>query len=401
MKKLFVSVCSVLFAAAAALAVPSAQEKVLGEQVKIETGLLGYTAKGLPSGMKYDKKTGLVTGAGKRIGEYDVTFSLKNAATETLKIVIRAEEIALDAESIATAALGVGTYGVVEIRAEAPVTGVKAISVSGAPKGMKFDKKTSSLVGTPSKSGEFTMKVTVTAVGGTKKAFSVPVSVTALPDVALGTLDGIVGRTVFDMFVGCGTISIKAAETGKLTVKVVTASGTLSLSAPGWATFADGVYAQEWTTKKGEKLTLAFDTNAAWDASQVVGQLVSGEKTYDVSAQRKAFVLTWYFTATGDEASGWTLGYAADAKSAALTLKVKADGSTSIAGKLGAVKVSASGAVDIGGLKDGALLADFVPKVSVKVGKKTVKKSLYIRTNFWFDRSPDHEDGVGSATFVD
>lgn len=401
MKKLFVSVCTVLFAAVAALAVPSVPEKVLGEPFKIETGLLGYTAKGLPSGIKYDKKTGLVSGAGKRVGEYDVTFSLKDAATETMKIVIRAEEIALDAESISTAALGVGTYGVVEIKAEAPVTGVKSISVSGVPKGMKFDKKTSSLVGTPSKSGAFTMKVTVTAVGGTKKTFVVPVTVTALPDVALGTFNGIVGRTASGGFAGCGTISVKAAETGKLTVKVVTAAGTLSLSAPGWATFADGVYAQEWTTKKGEKLTLSFDTNAAWDVSQVVGKFVSGEKTYDVSAQRKAFVLTWYLTATGDEASGWTLGYAANAKSAALTLKVKEDGTTSIAGKLGAVKVSASGAVDIGGLKDGALLADFVPKASVKSGKKTVKKSLYIHANLWFDRSSDHEDGVGSASFVD
>ena len=34
---------------------------ILGEAVSFDTGFIGYTAKGLPSGLKYDKKTGKIT----------------------------------------------------------------------------------------------------------------------------------------------------------------------------------------------------------------------------------------------------------------------------------------------------------------------------------------------------
>ena len=39
---------------------------VPGEAVSIDTGLIGYTAKGLPSGLRYDKTTGMITGAATR-----------------------------------------------------------------------------------------------------------------------------------------------------------------------------------------------------------------------------------------------------------------------------------------------------------------------------------------------
>jgi len=80
---------------------------------------------------------------------------------------------------------------------------------------------------------------------------------------------------------------------------------------------------------------------------------------------------------------------------------MKADGTTSLAGTLGGNKISAAGFVDVSGLTNGVLFADFVPVVSVKTGKSTVKKSMYIRTNLWFDKKSDHENGVGSAVFVD
>ena len=324
----------------------------------------------------------------------------KDDPVVTAETVIRAEDVVRSTEPISVPDLVVGLYASVEIKVDESAVGVKTISVSGQPKGMKFDKNSSCLVGTPSKSGEFRMKVKVKTVDGLQTSYEMPMTVAAPPPVAVGTFNGFVGRTDADGFVGCGTISLKADETGKLAVKIVTAAGSLSLKSPGWEMLVDGIYTAHWTTAKGERLELALDTNAAWDACRLVGTLVVGENAYEVSARHEAFSKTWYFSATGDEVSGWTLGYAENAKSAALTLKVKASGATTIAGKLGSVRVSASGAVDIGGLKEGALLADFVQMVSVKVGRQKIKKPLCIRTNLWFNRQPGHEAGVGTASFV-
>lgn len=60
------------------------------------------------------------------------------------------------------------------------------------------------------------------------------------------------------------------------------------------------------------------------------------------------------------------------------------------------LKISASGYANVGGLKDGAILADFAPVLTVN----KVKTVLSIKTNLWFDRSNDHEGGVGEARFV-
>ena len=86
---------------------------------------------------------------------------------------------------------------------------------------------------------------------------------------------------------------------------------------------------------------------------------------------------------------------------------VKADGAVSIAGKLPngtdakgkavSLKVSASGYANVGGLKDGAIMADFAPIVTVN----KVKTALAITTNLWFDRSNDHVEGVGRAKVVE
>lgn len=82
---------------------------------------------------------------------------------------------------------------------------------------------------------------------------------------------------------------------------------------------------------------------------------------------------------------------------AALTVTLKADGSTAIAGKLGAIKVSASGYANVGGMREGAIIAEFAPIVTVN----KVKRALSIRTNLWFDRSNDHVEGVGGANFAE
>ena len=127
----------------------------------------------------------------------------------------------------------------------------------------------------------------------------------------------------------------------------------------------------------------------------------------DVTAQRNAFGKTWYFAATGDATAGWKFAYIEDTKGAALTVTLKADGSTSIAGKLPngtdakgkavTIKVSASGYANVGGLKDGAILADFAPVLTVN----KVKKVLMITANLWFDRKNEFGRDVGQAKLAE
>ena len=61
------------------------------------------------------------------------------------------------------------------------------------------------------------------------------------------------------------------------------------------------------------------------------------------------------------------------------------------------LSVNAAGYADVTGLANGVIYADFAPVVSVKEGKATLKRTLSIRINLWFDRSDDHLEGVGTA----
>ena len=61
---------------------------VPGTEVELNLGLVDYTAKKLPSGLKLDKKTGIVKGKAKKPGEYQVTFTKKGAETLTAKFIV-------------------------------------------------------------------------------------------------------------------------------------------------------------------------------------------------------------------------------------------------------------------------------------------------------------------------
>ena len=61
---------------------------VPGAEVELNLGLVGYTAKKLPSGLKLDKKTGVVKGKAKKPGEYQATFTKKGAETLTAKFIV-------------------------------------------------------------------------------------------------------------------------------------------------------------------------------------------------------------------------------------------------------------------------------------------------------------------------
>ena len=452
---------------------------VPGEEVVIDTGLIGYTVKGLPSGLKYDKNTGKITGAAKTPTSADgvtVTFIKSGAEAETMTIIVGAipkvtltmsgdtdgckatgagaylygKKVSLSAtapkgtafvgwyangelvsnvakysftmgaEDIAFTAkfekekMSVGCAGLVEgefvvglaggangIPLEIETqSGVKSVAVSKLPSGMKYDAKSGTITGAPSKAGEYTVEIKVTANSGAVETKKITITVASLPSVAYGTFNGFVWTTVDNELIANGSLSLAVTDVGKITAKVTTAAGSYSFSGTGWDAYEDGRYSVKLASKK-ETLTLELDTGAVWNGYQVSGTLNAGGKIVDVAAQRKVFGQPYYFTASGDAENGWTLAYAADAKSSALTVTPKADGTVTLAGTVGGNKVSASGFIDVARLTDGAMLCDFTPVVSVKNGKATAKRTLYIRTNLWFDRKSDHDDGIGSAKFVE
>ena len=400
------------------IGVTSDEEVIAGEKVTIETGLVGYKASGLPSGLKYDAKTGKITGTTKNVTAeaVEVVFTKAGEEEVTMTFEVRAEEVSVGCEALMTGSFQSGVMGAaggIPIQLETE-TGIKSVSVTKLPSGMKYDSKNRLITGAPNKPGDYEVVLTLTTASGAKETVKIPVSVVAMPVMAVGKFDGFVAADGDNR----GTFTLTTTDAGKLTAKVVTAAGTVSFSGTCWDSVEDGVYRTTLMTKKGEKLTLMLDSTAAWDANQLSGEFTTAaiaetkktaavpSRTYVVSAQRNAFGKTWYFTATGDETTGWKLAYTEDTKGAALTVTLKADGSISIAGKLPngtdakgkavTIKVSASGYANVGGMRDGAIMADFAPIVTVN----KEKTALAITTNLWFDRSNDHAEGVGRAKFV-
>ena len=471
---------------------PTVQTIIPGDKVDIYAGFIGYTAKGLPSGLKYDKTSGMITGAATKPTAAEgvvVTFRKTGEPNETLTVVVgpiptvdvrmegvnsdsdiqgckvtgakaylvgakvtlkatapkgtafvgwfdgetaaskqssyvftmgkenvvlvakfEKEVIEVDsgalAEGVTFPAGVLGAEGGMKITADAP-SGVKSIAVSKLPAGMKFDAKNGNVItGAPTKPGDYTVQVKVTSNSGAVETRDIKISVAAMPETAVGTFSGFVANGESRI----GTLTLTATDAGKLTAKVATASGTVSFSGKSWDSVdEEGVYRATLTTKKGETLTLALDSTAAWDANQLTGAFSPPNMAgwFDVSAQRKAFAQKWYFDATGNANDGWSFSFAQNAKAAALTVTLKADGSTAIAGMLPngfdaknkpvSIKVSASGYANVGAVRNGAIRAGFVPVV--KVGSE--KKALSISTNLWFDRGDNHEGGAGSAVLAD
>lgn len=376
---------------------------VAGDKVEFDIGLVGYTAKGLPSGLKYDSKKGIVSGAVKAAGEYEATFTKKGEDDETVIFTVRAEEVSVGCEGLSLGAFTSGVAGgadgiPLEIETE---TGVKSVAVTKLPTGMKYDAKSGLITGAPTKAGDYEVVVTVTTKSGAKQVVTIPVMVAALPENVIGTFNGFVKAD--DGVENQGTFQLTTTDAGKLTAKVTTAEGSYSFSGTCWDAVEGGVYSVVLATKKGEKLALSLNAAAGWNEYQLEGAFtaVSSKPPYQVVARKNAFGKTWYFNAAGNEAEGWTLSYAENAKAANLTVTLNADGSTKIAGKLGTLNVSGSGYSDVTAVQDGAIIADFAPVVSMKEGKATVKRILSIRANLWFDRSNEmHSGDIGSVKII-
>ena len=241
---------------------------IAGEKVDVYVGLTGYKATGLPAGLSYNATTGYVTGTPKAAGEYEATFTKKFEPDETVTFTIRAEEVSVGCEGLSSGTFVAGVAGnaggiPLEIDTE---TGVKSLTVTKLPAGMKYDAKSRLITGAPTKAGNYTAVITLTTTGGAKVVQNVDFTVAALPDAVVGTFNGFVVTAGDD---NVGTFQLTATDVGKLTAKVTSASGTYTFNGTSWGVVTNGgIYKVELATKQGDKLALALNTFRRWDEDQ-------------------------------------------------------------------------------------------------------------------------------------
>ena len=110
------------------------------------------------------------------------------------------------------------------------------VTVTGLPKGVTFDKKTLRFKGVPTKSGKFTVKVTVKNKSAATDVLTRKVVVKALPKWLVGTYDGVsFGPDGEAGLVENGIATVTVGSTGKISGKTVVKGKKSSFKASSFA----------------------------------------------------------------------------------------------------------------------------------------------------------------------
>ena len=177
--------------------------------LKIESrSLPKVTLSGLPSGLKFDKKTNRISGTAKKPGTYTVTAKLANASVR--KAVVQTFTIVVDNLTGANDLLLVRDAGGDEaalLNARGKCYEISAgvrefdlpaltarnegdrLALSGLPAGLKYDAKTGRIGGVATKAGVYTVQAKVSS-GRASYVSTFTVEVKALPAWAVGTFTG-------------------------------------------------------------------------------------------------------------------------------------------------------------------------------------------------------------------
>ena len=211
------------------------------------TSIPKLTVKGLPSGLKFDAKTGTISGTATKPGKYTVTVSATNATvkkpvTKTFELVVPnlASEVlpGLEQDTEAYGKIVCGVAFDPGLVGCAPKSGW-ALKASGLPTGLKLvqDKATGaySITGVPTKAGSYTVTFTASKKGEKNQVATITLNVEALPTWAQGAFAGRVSAVSSKPpYQEYGSASMTVAANGKI-------SGKIALLGTNWTFKADSV----------------------------------------------------------------------------------------------------------------------------------------------------------------
>ncbi len=387
------------------------------------TDLKGWVPNKKVTGMKWNKTKGKWTGKPTKAGTFTIKFT-KGKSSATRKVVVVKDSVTFADEMVASHVWAANEPITLDLTPTSHAGTPQSVAITGLPDGLSYADGIVS--GASAKVGTFKVTVTIVSAKGQTltRSFNLVIGV---PDCCIGTFNGFIGNVDTNRLdelalLNRGTFRLSAPSSANLSAKIVTAKGTYSLAGLGWTINGDGTYTAQLVTATGKDVvtvTVGGEQARAAGSFRRIGFFLPSYGTeYEIWAQRAPFEVDangayldpavakampfvmkgngkWYFQAY-QVASVWILRYAT-AASANLTLTVSADGTAKLAGKVGSYAVSAASAVFVFGedVEEGFVRADFPTPISVKSGKTTVKKTLDIWLNLWFDRSNDHFDKRG------
>ena len=202
---------------------------------------------GLPLGLDYDDNSGKISGTATKLGVYKVTVSatnetVKDPVTTTFEIVVSAGNVFPDLDKDGVMCGVALDLELVDCKAEDGWT----VKASGLPSGLKYNAKTSRIIGVPTKAGKFTITFTATKKGEPKQTTMITLTTEPLPLWATGTFAGRV-RDGDDY----GSATMKVAANGKI-------SGKASLGGTNWTFNATAFSCVEQVERAGGGVATNF-----------------------------------------------------------------------------------------------------------------------------------------------
>ena len=370
----------------------------------------GWTTSSKVAGLKWSKSSGKWTGTPTKGGTFTVKFK-KGSSSKSRKIVVVKDAVIFADETSSRRIAAAGEPLTLNLSPTSSAGAPKSISVTGLPDGLAYDNASGVVSGASEKVGTFKITTTIVSAAGQKltRTFSLEIGV---PDCCIGTFNGFIG--FFDDkrldpldLSNSGLFRLNAPSNANLSAKIVTAKGTYSFTGLGWTKNDDGTYTATLATSGGkDELVFTVKDRAAAEFGPLVSSVPSYGVSYEIYAQRSRFAQDasgeyvddmvrqtmprilgkWYFKAFAVDTK-WQFKFATS-KTADLTLSVAADGTASLAGKVGSYKVSASSAVFLfeDCVEKGYACAEFPVPITVNKAKKT----LDIWLTLWFDRDNKH-----------